>query len=74
MPQARKTPAVARDIPIDGFVLETDAPDLKPYFFQAPCNEPASLPGIAAYLADLRGVAVEDIQAAAASTVRRIFG
>ncbi|HOT27854.1 MAG TPA: TatD family hydrolase [Candidatus Ozemobacteraceae bacterium] len=74
MPQARKTPAVARDVPIDRLVFETDAPDLKPYFFNAPCNEPASLPGIAAYLADLRGVAVEEIQAAAASTVRRIFG
>lgn len=74
MPQARKTPAVARDVPIDRLVFETDAPDLKPYFFDAPCNEPASLPGIAAYLAGLRGVPVEEIRSAAASTVRRIFG
>lgn len=74
MPQARKTPAVARDVPIDRLVFETDAPDLKPYFFDAPCNEPASLPGIASYLAALRGAPVEEIQAAAASTVRRIFG
>lgn len=74
MPQARKTPAVARDVPIGKFVLETDAPDLKPHFFQASCNEPAALPGIAKYLAGLRGMAVEEIQTATASTVRRIFG
>lgn len=74
MPQARKTPAVARDVPVDRIVFETDAPDLKPCFFDAPCNEPASLPGIASYLACLRGVPVEEIQSAAASTVRRIFG
>lgn len=74
MPQARKTPAVAREIPDGSFVLETDAPDLKPFFFEAACNEPASLPGIAKYLAGLRGVPVEQIRASAASTVRRIFG
>jgi len=74
MPQARKTPAVAREIPDGCFVLETDSPDLKPFFFDAPCNEPASLPGIAKYLADLRGVPVEHIRSLAASTVQRIFG
>lgn len=74
MPQARKTPAVARDVPDGSFVLETDAPDLKPFFFKAARNEPASLPGIAKTLADLRCVTVEQIGVSAASTVRRIFG
>jgi TatD DNase family protein len=74
MPQAKKTPAVARQVPDDRFVLETDSPDLKPFFFEAACNEPASLPGIGRHLAGLRGVPDELVRLQAAATVARIFG
>ncbi|HOY66985.1 MAG TPA: TatD family hydrolase [Candidatus Ozemobacteraceae bacterium] len=74
MPQARKTPAVARMVPDDRFVLETDSPDLKPFFFEAACNEPAALPGIGRYLAGLRGVSAEQVRLQSAATAVRIFG
>ncbi|NLI75250.1 MAG: TatD family hydrolase [Candidatus Riflebacteria bacterium] len=58
-PNARKTPRVAGAAPGDRCLLETDAPDLAPPWWQGPCNEPAVLPAIARFLADLRAEPLE---------------
>ncbi len=59
-PGARKTPHVARQAPIDRILLETDAPDLAPPDWGGDENEPAALPLIGRFLADLRGVPADD--------------
>ncbi len=66
---------LAATLPLDALVLETDAPDIPPQWLYATAaqraagqvqgiNSPAELPRIGAVLADLRGLAVEDVAAA----------
>ncbi len=66
---------LAAALPLSAIVLETDAPDIPPHWLyrtlaqraagqqQAP-NEPAQLPAIAAVVAQLRGISVEELAAA----------
>ncbi|MCX7627482.1 MAG: TatD family hydrolase [Methylophilaceae bacterium] len=49
---------LARTLPLDCIVLETDAPDIPPAWIGKGRNSPAELPRIAAVLAELRGVEV----------------
>jgi TatD DNase family protein len=57
----------AREVPDDGWVLETDAPFIPPEWLRRDGavgrNEPAQLPRIAQALADLRGTALDDLAA-----------
>jgi TatD DNase family protein len=57
----------AADLPEDSIVLETDAPDIPPAWLRnksgAQRNEPSELPRIAATMATLRGIGVEDLAA-----------
>ncbi|WP_137894330.1 TatD family hydrolase [Ramlibacter sp. 2FC] len=63
---------LAAELPLDALVLETDAPDMPPHWLYTPAeqraagrpqgrNEPGELPRIAAELAQLRGMAVEEL-------------
>ena len=63
--------ALARALPPDALVMETDAPDIPPHWLYATAqqraagqaqgrNEPAELPRIAATLAELRGLPLPD--------------
>ncbi len=47
-------------IPLDRFVLETDAPFLTPHPFRGKVNEPAFVRDIAAYHAARRGISLEE--------------
>ncbi|MBK6008981.1 TatD family hydrolase [Ramlibacter ginsenosidimutans] len=66
---------LARELPLAAIVLETDAPDIPPHWLYRTAgeratgsaqgrNEPAELPRIAAVLAQLRGLGVEELAAA----------
>ncbi|MBF0612125.1 MAG: TatD family hydrolase [Magnetococcales bacterium] len=58
---ARRIRQVAKVVPQEGLVLETDAPDLPPTGWQGRRNEPANLLLIAQVLAQLRGGEVQEI-------------
>lgn len=60
--------------PPDGFVLETDAPDLAPAWRRGERNEPAELIGIAQAVAARRGTSAGEVLAASDATGTRIFG
>lgn len=55
---------LATQLPIESIVLETDAPDISPAWIHPARNSPEQLPAIGAALAELRGVAVEELLAA----------
>jgi TatD DNase family protein len=66
---------LARELPLDALVLETDAPDIPPHWLYKTAeqraagvpqgrNEPAELPAIGAELAALRGMAPAELAAA----------
>jgi TatD DNase family protein len=59
-PNARALPDVARFVPADGLVLETDCPYLPPQGHRGRRNEPAYVAITAARVAELRGEEVED--------------
>lgn len=71
---ARRGPELARTLPADWLVLESDAPDLAPEPFRGQINRPAYLPLIAARLADLRGWSPAETAAITTANARRVLG
>jgi TatD DNase family protein len=55
---------LASELPLDAIVLETDAPDIAPAWVHPGRNSPEQLPAIGAALADLRGIAPDEVRAA----------
>jgi TatD DNase family protein len=58
---SRDLRAIARDVPADRFLVETDAPYLAPIPYRRKRNEPAYVAEVAKVLAEVRGVSVEEI-------------
>ena len=66
---------VAREIPEDRLLIETDSPYLIPQAFRGrkKRNEPSYVVRTAAFLAELRGVPVDQLAAATTANARRLF-
>jgi TatD DNase family protein len=72
-PNARALPEVARFVPADRLVVETDCPFLPPQGFRGKRNEPAYLPITAARVAELRGEPPETLAARLTDNARALF-
>jgi TatD DNase family protein len=59
--RATRLQALARELPLEAIVLETDSPDIPPAWIGKGRNEPGELPRIAAVLARLRGITPEAV-------------
>jgi TatD DNase family protein len=70
---AEATREVAREIPLDSLLIETDAPYLTPYPLRGKRNEPAYVVEAARFIAELRGEPPETISAATADNAARLF-
>jgi TatD DNase family protein len=64
---------IAKDVPLDRLLVETDAPYLAPVPKRGQRNEPAFVVHTAAYLAELRGQTPEEIAAATTANFFRLF-
>lgn len=75
---------LARTLPLDALVVETDAPDIPPQWIYRTAeerakgqaqgrNSPTELPRIAQVLADLRGMDVRELQAQTLANARRVM-
>jgi TatD DNase family protein len=73
-PNARALPDVARFVPADRLVLETDCPYLPPQGYRGKRNEPAYVAITAARVAELRGEAVEDTARRCSDNARALLG
>lgn len=62
--RALKIRELARSLPLETIVLETDAPDIPPAWIAKQRNSPQQLPAIAQVLAELRGAEVENVMLA----------
>jgi TatD DNase family protein len=69
-PRALRIRELAATLPLESIVLETDAPDIPPQWISGERNVPAELPRIAATLAELRGMSVEDVATATGANAR----
>lgn len=66
--------AVARSVPDDRILIETDSPYLSPHPLRGRRNEPAHLVHTAACLAQERGSSLETFAAQTAKNARQLFG
>jgi TatD DNase family protein len=65
---------VARQIPLDRLLIETDAPYLAPQPFRGKRNEPAYVVETALCVAGIRGLPVKEFIGLTADNARRLFG
>lgn len=73
-PRATRLRGLLQYLPLDGFMLETDAPDQPLHSHRGERNEPAYLPEVLACIAELRGDDPAAIAAATTANARRLFG
>jgi len=64
---------VAREVPLDRCLIETDSPYLAPVPYRGKTNQPAYVPHVAAQIAELKGVPVETIAACTSANFERLF-
>jgi len=72
-PRALELKEVARIVPLDRLLIETDSPFLAPVPHRGKRNEPAYVSRVAEVIAELRGVSVETITAATDANFARLF-
>ena len=65
---------VARTVPDDLLLVETDAPFLAPQPLRGKPNEPANVVHTAAFVAELRGTSYEQLEATVERNAARVFG
>ena len=64
---------VARRVPLDRLLIETDAPYLAPMPFRGKLNQPGYVKYVAEEIARLRGIAVEEVATATTDNFFRLF-
>ena len=72
-PRAENIQTVARTMPLDRLLIETDSPFLAPPPHRGKRNEPAFVVEVARKVAALRGMAPEEIGAGAIANFKRLF-
>jgi len=70
---AKAVQASAAALPLESLLVETDAPYLAPIPMRGKRNEPAYVAHTAAYLAQLRGMSVADLQRLTTANFLRLF-
>lgn len=71
---AQELQDVAKATPLDRLLLETDGPYLAPVPHRGKPAHPGHIPLIAGKIAEIKGVAVDKVYAAARENTRRIYG
>jgi TatD DNase family protein len=73
-PRSETIQKVARSVPKDQLLVETDSPFLAPPPHRGKRNEPAFVVEVARFVAGLRGETLESVGAASAANFERVFG
>ncbi|MDD2496775.1 MAG: TatD family hydrolase [Desulfitobacteriaceae bacterium] len=71
---ANKLLDIARLVPLDRLLIETDSPYLSPHPFRGKRNEPARVRQVAEKIAELRGIPLGDLIAATTNNALEIYG
>jgi TatD DNase family protein len=73
-PKAPDLADAAERVPIDRLLVETDAPYLTPQALRKHRNQPAYVVHTARFVAERRGIAYEELEAAVDANAARLFG
>jgi TatD DNase family protein len=73
-PKALELQAAARELPEELLLVETDSPYLSPQPVRGKPNEPANVAETARFVAELRGIDYEQLDAAVERNAARVFG
>ena len=73
-PTATELADAAARVPLDRLLVETDAPFLAPQPVRGRPNEPANVVHTARFVADRRGIAYEELEAAVERAAAEVFG
>lgn len=71
--RATKLRTLVIDLPLDSFVLETDAPDMPLADFRNEPNQPTRVRLVAEILANLRGISLAELSSQTTKTARALF-
>ncbi len=71
---ARQLKEVARNIPLERLLVETDSPYLAPVPYRGKINEPAYVRHVAEEIASLRGMDINVVEQATTANFCRLFG
>ena len=64
---------VAKEIPLEHLMLETDAPYLAPVPFRGKINEPKYIPYIAQEIADLKETSLQNVTNVTTKNAEKVF-
>ena len=70
---ATELQAVAKQVPLDRLLIETDAPYLAPVPHRGKPNHPANVYHVAEYIAQLRGITIEEVAAVTTDNFKKLF-
>ena len=65
---------VARFVPLDRCLIETDSPYLAPVPYRGKTNTPALVPFVAKQVAELKNISVQEVAAQTSSNFEKLFG
>ena len=71
---AKDIQEVAKKAPLDRIFIETDSPYLAPVPLRGRRNEPSYIPYVAHFLANLRGLSIEEVAKITSGNAARFFG
>ncbi|UTE72931.1 TatD family hydrolase [Rossellomorea marisflavi] len=70
---ARKPKEVAKEIPLEKLLVETDCPYLAPHPNRGKRNEPAYVRLVAEQIAELKEISIEEVEAATTRNAKKLF-
>src|SRR5713101_3383434 len=73
-PKAQNLRDIAKALPLENILIETDAPYLAPQPWRGKRNEPAYVAEVARMLASVRNLSPEEMAAATSENFRHFFG
>jgi TatD DNase family protein len=73
-PKAQNLRDVAREIPLDRLLIETDSPFLAPQPFRGRRNEPAHVAEVARTIGNVRDLPADEVAEVTSANFRRFFG
>ena len=73
-PKAENLRDIAKALPLENILIETDAPYLAPVPYRGKRNEPAYVAEVAKMLGSVRNLSAEEAAARTSENFRRFFG